>query len=343
MFLVLAKWTGFFSLSKILTKKGLRILCYHNFSANDVVNWRPKLFTKPDTLRKRMGYLKKSGYNVVDLDTALKKLEKGTLPDFPVVITIDDGWHGIMEYAHPILCENDFPYTIYVTTYYSSKPFPVFNLVIAYLFHKTSKRKIDLSELNIPEIGTSYVDILEDENKNLIIKGIIELAEKGDISLRQNLIKRISDILDVNVANILERKIFQIMQPVDLKFLADQGVDLQLHTHRHRWPIQETEAMEELALNREHLFSIQNKKSEHFCYPSGFYTEEQFSFLKKAKIKSATTCEPGLNFVSANYYALKRFLDGENIAQIEFEAELSGFLFLLREVRNRMGVKQTGG
>ena len=51
-------------------------------------------------------------------------------------------------------------------------------------------------------------------------------------------------------------------------------------------------------------------------------------------METATTCEPGLNSPSTPRLSLHRFLDGEDITQIEFEAEVSGFTELLRSVRN---------
>jgi hypothetical protein len=55
--------------------------------------------------------------------------------------------------------------------------------------------------------------------------------------------------------------------------------------------------------------------------------------LTNLYIVSATTCEPGLNFRHTPRLALHRFLDGEDIDQIQFEAEMSGLNELLRRAR----------
>ena len=52
-------------------------------------------------------------------------------------------------------------------------------------------------------------------------------------------------------------------------------------------------------------------------------------------IRSATTCNPGLNPKGSDPYLLRRFLDGECVHDIEFEAEMSGFVDLARRVRER--------
>ena len=326
-----AKMLGLFSLSKAITASGLRILCYHNFGTGDEVKWHPKLFMRPDTFLKRMTYLKKNGYTLLELETAVNALEKDKLPDLPVVVTMDDGWYGIMAHAHPVLHEMRIPYTIYVTSYYSMNQLPVFNLVIAYLFHKTSKSTVDLSCLEIQEI--SETDISTDSEKQSVIQRIIELGDSKALDYRQQLILKIASVLEVEIQTVQASRIFHIMNRQELCKLFEDGVDLQLHTHRHTWPQEKEAAMEELSSNRAYLSSILTGDAVHFCYPGGFYTEKQFSCLENDRIKSATTCEPGFNYYPLEPYALKRFLDGENISNIEFEAEISGFLELARKVK----------
>jgi hypothetical protein len=60
-------------------------------------------------------------------------------------------------------------------------------------------------------------------------------------------------------------------------------------------------------------------------------------WLTSLGIDSAVTCEPGFNYRQTSKLALKRFLDGAHIPQIEFEAELSGFNELIRPIKS--GVK----
>ena len=71
----------------------------------------------------------------------------------------------------------------------------------------------------------------------------------------------------------------------------------------------------------------------HFCYPSGRWSPEHADVFAQAGVASAVTCEPG--FVRPDHapYELPRILDGENLAQVEFEAELSGFSAFLRRAK----------
>lgn len=331
-----AKYFGLMRLSRIFTSGQLRILAYHNFTGSaDVLEWHPKLFISPGTFTKRMDYLRQNGYEVLGLDQALKRLKTGTLKGSPVVITIDDGWHGTLIHAHPVLTKNSFPYTIYVTSYYSNNPHPVFNLVIPYLFFKAPPKKVTMSGPGIPNLG--QVDLSNKKQVEETARKLIETGQKGKNADRNQIIETLAKILDLDMTSLKKSQLFNIMVPRTLSALVEDGVDLQLHTHRHNWPIEKNAAQEELESNSKYLMEVRPDRPMHFCYPSGFYTKGQFDYLQGCGIKTAATCKPGFNTGTDNPYELKRFLDGENISQVEFEAEMSGFLELLRRARNKIG------
>lgn len=74
----------------------------------------------------------------------------------------------------------------------------------------------------------------------------------------------------------------------------------------------------------------------HLCYPSGEYSPAIWDAMHEAGIVSATTCESGFNYPSTHRFALRRFLDADYYSTIEFEAEMCGFLELMRRLRNRL-------
>lgn len=126
------------------------------------------------------------------------------------------------------------------------------------------------------------------------------------------------------------------MTKTEVRKLAKNGFDIQLHTHRHCFPTEdETVAMKEILDNKQALEAVVNHPLVHFCYPSGIFSKRQWPWLKRLGVQSATTCLPGLNVTEYPALALRRFLDGENVSQIVFVAELFGFLELLRQIRNR--------
>ena len=120
----------------------------------------------------------------------------------------------------------------------------------------------------------------------------------------------------------------------EIKEAARKGIDIQLHTHRHRFPLDDPSLLQqELQANRSVLNALTAKPLRHFCYPSGVWSPLAFSVLQKAGIESAVTTEQGLNFSPDSRLHLRRISDGEYVDELEFEAELTGFAELVRKVR----------
>ncbi len=328
IFLFLSKWCGLFRLAKHFTKSGLRILCYHNFSQGDEIYWRPKLFIRPEIFRKRMDFLEQEKMHVLSLNQAVELLFKKKLPPLAVVITMDDGWYSNKLYAADILAEKSYPWTIYLTSYYSMKETPIFSLVIKYMFWKTRKKYIDINDSDLPFAGRFRIP------DSQLMNRIIDYGQsQPDNATRCALSRRIGELLDVAYDKIEKKRSLSLLTAPEIRELAKSGVDIQLHTHRHRWPQSKNMICREINENRSFIEMLTGKKAMHFCYPSGIWQPERFSCLTSLGIKSAVTCEPGINKPGANRYLLCRFLDGSDIHQMEFEAEISGYLEIFRQLR----------
>ena len=120
-FLRIARCLGFFTLSRLLTQRYLRILCYHGASLRDEHKFRSGLFIRPEVFSSRMALLAEREYPVLSLSEALTSLDRDALPPCATVITIDDGWSGTCLKMAPILKDHDFPATLYLSTYYMDK------------------------------------------------------------------------------------------------------------------------------------------------------------------------------------------------------------------------------
>ena len=324
--LQIIKFCGLFYIARYLTRDGLRIICYHGFALADEYKYRGKLFIKEDFFRRRIAYLQRAGYPILRLDNALEALRIGSLPPCAAVVTMDDGWRGVYTVALPIIKELNIPVTVYVTTYYVENPMPVFTVTLSYLFWRTAVRRVDLPR----ELGRFDLDIQADEAEELAQKFGATLAP----SERLAFLKELAKALDVSFAEIERQHLFRVMDERQLRGLDEAGVDIQLHSHHHEWPLYDKKMVEtEIAENRNFLKGIVSHALEHFCYPSGVYGLHQGEWLAALRVKSATTIEPGLNFAETSPFALRRLLDGHPVSDIEFEAEVSGFMELIRALR----------
>jgi peptidoglycan/xylan/chitin deacetylase (PgdA/CDA1 family) len=325
----LCKWLGLFQAAFLITKGHLRILCYHGFALHDEVNFRPKLFMRPETFLKRMSFLANKGFPVVPFATALRGIGEGSLPSGAIVLTIDDGWTGVYDRAVPILRQFSFPATIYVVSYYAAKGTPVFRLAIQYLFWKTRQVELFTRGLGLPL--PEVLSIASGEDRERIVSTIIEFGETNlDEASRCSLSRMLGERLRVPYEDLVSTRIFSLMNPSEIREALDAGMDIQLHTHRHRLPLDRELVRLEIKDNRDFLEPLVGKELKHFCYPSGIWSKEQWPWLAELGIESATTCLSGLNSSATPRLGLMRFLDGENISAIEFEAEIYGLSELLR-------------
>jgi len=328
----LCKWSGIFHLSLALTKSKLRILCYHGFAADDEAEFRPRLFITQVTFERRMKFLTARGFRVLGLAEALKMMDANELPPKAVVLTIDDGFAGVFDRGLPVLIRNGFTSTIYVTTYNQLKATPVFRLVVQYLFWKTRASHIDLPSIH-PDLEGRLL-LASERDRERAINAVTEHGEaKLDEPARQKILERLAEQLAVDLATILERRLFSIMTAAELKKAIANGMTVELHTHRHRLPMDSGLVATEIGDNRAVLEPLVGHTLKHFCYPSGLFDETQWPWLTTLGVESATTCVPGLNDAHTPKLGLRRCLDGENLSQIEFEAEMYGTATLLRSGR----------
>jgi hypothetical protein len=92
---------------------------------------------------------------------------------------------------------------------------------------------------------------------------------------------------------------------------------------------------EEISRNREIITELCGNIPHHFCYPSGNWKKSHLNVLSELQIQSATTCDVGENRRTTHPLILSRFLDRDDLSDLEFEAEISGFKPLLRRVTRR--------
>ena len=339
--LALLKAIGGFTIARRLTRKGIRIVCYHGFSLRDEHEFRPGMWIRPATLERRLAYLRGEGYTVLPLGEALERQRDGTLPAATVVLTIDDGFYGTLAVALPILQRYDMPATLYLTTYYVMTQDPVFDLAAAYVLSRTRRDSLDLSALGMPSLQQPLPwGRLSREERTAVTLDIVAHAH-GTLSRsgRARALEQLAEAADVPLQPVLEGRLFSLLTRDEVARLHQSGVAVEIHTHRHRTPTSADEAARELTQNAQLIEGMTGRVPRHFCYPSGDAEGWQDAWLAAAGVPSATTCRPGLVYPDTCKYHLGRFNDGECVAQLMFEAEMSGVLELWRRLRARLSVR----
>jgi len=298
----------------------LLIICWHQVSHEDEHMWNPNLCVSPRTFRSRLELLRSTRCNVMPLDEALDGVRSGRLPERAVALTLDDGESSIYLQAWPMLREFGFPATLYWTTYYSVRPYAVFDPMLSYLLWKGRGKHLQLDD---PPLSVR----LESERDRFgAFRSIYQAAktQAWTAAAKEDFLVSLSSRLGVDYGDIKNKRILHMISPEEAARMCAEGLNLQLHTHRHRVPRKASQPANELQENVKVIEAAKARRPVHFCYPSGSYTPELEVWLRDNGIVSAATCEPGLVQRSTNPYFLPRMLDQENFSPVEFKGWLSG-------------------
>jgi len=324
------KEAGLFTLFKNSDwrRRRLLILAYHGISIDDEHLWNPALYMSPDDFLARMRLIKDFHCNVLPLAEALDRLYANALPSRSVALTFDDGTHDFHEKAYPILKQLEFPVTLYLTTFYASYNRPVFNGMCSYLIWKARGCTLALKKLTGEETS---VDLSTAPARAMAVGILHAYAQARRLSAdeKDSLCLELARQLDVDYDALLAKRILHIMTPAEAKQLASEGVDIQLHTHRHRAPLDRLEFRREILDNRDSIQSMTGSLATHFCYPSGAYDDALFPWLEEMGVRSATTCTPALATRDSDPLLLPRLIDSPNMSLLEFEGWLAGLSTLL--------------
>lgn len=314
-------------------RKRLSILSYHGTSLDDEHQWDPGLFMTASHLRRRMELIRDAGCRVLPLGEAVSRLYDGSLPPRSVALTYDDGTYDFYRQAYPVIKSFDFPVTVYLTTYYADFNRPVYDPMCAYLLWKGRGRAVRWREVfgtgEPIELSPAGIEIASRRLRMYPAERRLSGAQKDD------LLNQLAELLEIDYEAILRRRVLHIMKPAEARELAAQGVDFQLHTHRHRVSLDKALFRREILENRARLAEIRDSEATHFCYPGGVHRPEFLPWLREWNIESATTCEPGLASRASDPMLLPRLVDASTCTKDEFLAWLTGtagFLPLRRPV-----------
>ena len=318
-FLHAAKSLGGFALARHFTGNGVRILCYHGIWLGRDSFPGDAMFMRAETFRNRLDTIRRLGYPVVPLDTAVAALE-GTcgVPRNALAITIDDGWHSTYSEMLPALREQGMPATLYVDSEHLRTGLPVPHVMARYLHRIANKSAPGLA--------------------------VTALAEAADLSTsvqaRLTAAEAMAGELGIDIKSYRASRAFDYMTEGELAEAYHAGLDVQLHTHTHSLHDQSaTRVAREIADNRQALaemLDVPPEQFRHFCYPSGVCSPEAAAELDRLGLASSTTTEQRIARPGMPRQLLPRILDGEQLSPIEFEAELSGFADLMRGLRRLM-------
>src|SRR4029450_1690380 len=194
----------------------------------------------------------------------------------------------------PLLEEFGFPATVYLTSYYCQLQRPVFNTVLRYIFWKSRDTWIETAGLTASG-GRFPLATLTD--REAVFTAILRHCTEQRLSGwdKDRIVADAAARLGFDYDDLLRRRLLFLMSPDEVAALPRGLVDVQLHTHRRRVPI-DAEAFEREIIDNRHIIQKLTgaTPATHFCYPSGVTHSSFPEWLRRLGVTSATTCYPGL-------------------------------------------------
>jgi peptidoglycan/xylan/chitin deacetylase (PgdA/CDA1 family) len=286
----------------------------------------------PDKFQSRMAWLKQSKYQVVPLEQALEGLKTRKTDPYTTVITIDDGWYGTYKYMVPPIENESLSATIYVYTEAVDAQGALCKILVPALIQLSDKPMVRFTKPGASE--PDEFDISSDGGKQRAVSAFLDILPELSPEQATGLGREVTVNLGLDYDEIVQSRQFGFMTYDEISDASKRGIDIQLHTHTHDLDAEKpAQIADEIRINRAKLAPHVQSSLEHFCYPSGVNCPAMHGYLEENGVKSATLIDTGLVSPKSHRYELKRILDGEEIDQLEFEAEMSGFLEILRTVK----------
>lgn len=311
-------------------RRRLLILCYHGISLADEHQWNSGLYVSRETFARRLDLLEQHKCAVLPLGEAVERLHRGDLPERAVALTFDDGYFDFLRQAWPLLREHGFPATVYLTTLRCEHNFPIVNLALSYVLWK--RRTAVLHGAGVPGLGEATYPLETPAQRADVLTQINQYLQRNPQTLaaKDDIVRTLGRRLDFDYDEMVKARLLTLMNPAEITELASQGVDFQLHTHRHRTPRDPARFLEEVQQNSWRIEKMTGVRPTHFCYPSGVHYPEYLPVLASERVVSATTTKPGIADVTDHPLLLPRFVDTDRITDLKFESWLHGFAPLIR-------------
>jgi peptidoglycan/xylan/chitin deacetylase (PgdA/CDA1 family) len=321
-------WSKRLGLSHLVAQSNWRrhrllILCYHGIALHDEHLWCGSLYVSAAHFRRHLELLRSTGCTVLPLGDALRRLYAHDLPERAVVLTFDDGYYDFQARAWPLLQEFGYPATVYLTTARMEHNYPIVNLFVSYMLWLARNRVLDGRD--IFGLNGRYALTTHSERDRVVGEMNEAIQARGMTASQKDAVaKSIAERLELDYEALVATRVLTLLRAHEVAALARQGLDIQLHTHLHRTPEDPALFVNDVLRNRDIIEDIVGRRPTHLCYPSGVYRMSYLPALRREGLESATTCDPGLAARANEPLLLPRFVDSSAIADVSFEAWLSG-------------------
>ena len=258
----LLNFPGFQAICRLLTRRHVRTLMYHRFSANNNEDPRFVDGTKLDT---QISYICRH-HAVIEPHKHLAALGGQPSGNCPVAITIDDGYLDFHEIAFPIFTKHSFPAMLFVATGFVSGNTWFWWDKLAFV--------LDCATPKVHPIGISNnikeLDLTSPDNRHACWHQVADRCRFLDDPEKESLISDLAAKLEVDLPQQAPGR-YASSNWDQIREMAQQGILIGAHTVNH--PIL-SRVSDEVAETEIRDSQIQLEKElgcpvRWFCYPQG--------------------------------------------------------------------------
>jgi len=321
----------FHKIFRFINRDNICILMYHGFYEKIEGNFHEYANGKhmrKEKFKSQMAYLKKH-YNVISLRQLIDHLTTGEqLPDYAVVITIDDGYKSNYTVAYPIVKNLDMHITVFLTTSFIEKEEFLWTDRVEYTVARAVPKCYSLKS-GETEL---FLDLRDYRAKKECIAEIKSELKTLQLEKREETVAGLEKCVGQKLSNDGDiPAVFQPLEWEDIIHMVKSGlVSIGNHTHRHGSLARCTSEhmSEELELCQNKLETQVGTYDRLFSYPNGKCGDFNLStkrLLKESGYLCGLTTIGGFDRRGADVYELKRIAATDKDDMDEFIMRLVGF------------------
>ncbi|MBU0469569.1 MAG: polysaccharide deacetylase family protein [Candidatus Omnitrophica bacterium] len=306
-----------------VNKKRCAILSYHSVAPHNSENALYKdMFVTPENFEAQVKYISEN-CNVLSLEDLNNKLSDKSLPEKSVVITFDDAYWDIYEYAYPILKKYNLPAAVFVSTLYieSGKSF-YWDKLMSIL--NSAKEMSFRGEVNGKDIACNLTN---EGSRNNAYFAFIDLFKCEYFERKEELLGQLAEHLRADMDSYKTKTLtWDVMRE-----MKNNNITFGSHTHSHE--VMRILSMEEIRKEIEKSKEILDNKleqvTEYIAFPYGSYSDIGIDAPKIALelgFKRAMSLEQGFALDNSDEKLLKRIGIGGIDSHEEFQLKLLGLI-----------------
>ncbi|MFQ5600428.1 MAG: polysaccharide deacetylase family protein [Candidatus Krumholzibacteriia bacterium] len=319
-------------LMRFASRKRVIILMYHGFTKRENhrgIENQEGNHLNIDRFREHIRYLT-AHHEVIPLQQVVDARLEGTeLPDYSVVVTMDDGYKSNYSLAYPILKQHNAPATIFLATGFVEDKEPLWPDRLEWALGTAEPGVFEL------RIGNESIelDLRDVESRRRTANAVREKLKEIPQETRLDILERLEDRLKRSLSTCDPMPdLYQALDWEDVLEMSRSGLVCfgnHAHTHVILAKCSPERQRQEVEISTRIIENRTGGRTPLFCYPNGgrgdFDAVTQ-SVLREHGYTCALTTIPGSNGPEANLFELRRFAVNDRLSFEEFLVILYGGL-----------------